>query len=201
MATRRYDADATKSEIIDAAEALFVEHGFANTSTGQIAKAAGVSQSQIHYHFQSKENLWREVHNRVFSDYFEAQLELLTADERGPELIERSMRVYYDFCESRPAFVRIMQFNLLESGGMGGDKSETLLQFGRKIAEREQEAGRMRPDVEAGFVVMLFLGAIHFWFEAKHEFVPKFGFDGEPDDYGERFLETATKIITRGMLP
>lgn len=47
----------TKQRILDTAERLFAEHGYAGTSMRQVTAAAGVNLAAIHYHFGSKDEL------------------------------------------------------------------------------------------------------------------------------------------------
>jgi len=54
----------TKQRILDCAERLFGEHGFADTSMRQITTAADVNLAAIHYHFGSKEFLIQTVFRR-----------------------------------------------------------------------------------------------------------------------------------------
>ena len=55
------DAATPRGHIFLAATQLFAEFGFQGTSTRAIAKAAGVKQVMLHYHFGSKEQLYEEV--------------------------------------------------------------------------------------------------------------------------------------------
>jgi len=52
--------------ILDAAEECFRRAGYATASMREIAEAAGVSKSLLHYHFQSKEHLYLEVLVRIY---------------------------------------------------------------------------------------------------------------------------------------
>jgi len=54
----------TRKRILDAAEALFTEHGFDATTLRQITGAAEVNLAAVNYHFGSKEELIREVFRR-----------------------------------------------------------------------------------------------------------------------------------------
>ncbi len=54
----------TRERILDAAEALFVEHGFEATTMRMITGRAGVNLASINYHFGSKEALVQEVFRR-----------------------------------------------------------------------------------------------------------------------------------------
>jgi AcrR family transcriptional regulator len=57
-------APDTKERILDAAEALFVEQGFAATSLRLITTRAGVNLAAVNYHFGSKEELIKAVFTR-----------------------------------------------------------------------------------------------------------------------------------------
>lgn len=67
----------TRERILDAAEALFAEHGFAGTSVRSVTAAAGTNLNAINYHFGSKEGLFRAVVGRIIRPVNEEQLRLL----------------------------------------------------------------------------------------------------------------------------
>ena len=57
---------ATKDRILEAAETLFIERGFAATSMRAVTGMAGANLAAVHYHFGSKEGLLSAVvHRRV----------------------------------------------------------------------------------------------------------------------------------------
>ena len=55
-----------QGEILDAALLLFSRHGFDGISTAAIAKAAGLSQSVVIYHFETKDAVWRAAMQQLF---------------------------------------------------------------------------------------------------------------------------------------
>ena len=63
------DPEATRAALLEAAETLFLEKGFGNTSLSEIGRQAGITKSLIHHYFGSKEGLWREVKTRRFMQY------------------------------------------------------------------------------------------------------------------------------------
>jgi len=69
---------ATKDRILDAAEALFMEHGYEATSLRAITAAAAVNLAAVNYHFGSKEELFQSVLTRRLDPMNQARLELLT---------------------------------------------------------------------------------------------------------------------------
>jgi AcrR family transcriptional regulator len=60
----RRGATATKGRILDAAEALFMEHGFEATSLRAITAAGDVNLAAVNYHFGTKEELFQAVLTR-----------------------------------------------------------------------------------------------------------------------------------------
>lgn len=46
-----------RQQILDAAAALFVEHGFSATSTRQIAEQVGIRQASLYYHYAGKDDI------------------------------------------------------------------------------------------------------------------------------------------------
>ena len=60
----------TQQKVLRAAVALFLEKGYTKTTTGEIAKAAGIGQSSFFHVFPSKEALLLELVKRMFSGQF-----------------------------------------------------------------------------------------------------------------------------------
>lgn len=58
--------------VLDAAAALFVEHGYAATTLRQIAAAAGIKAGSIYHHFASKEDLFVRILDRGIAVMIEA---------------------------------------------------------------------------------------------------------------------------------
>jgi AcrR family transcriptional regulator len=67
----------TRERILDAAEALFVQHGFAATSLRAIATTGGVNLAATNYHFGSKMGLFAAVFHRRIKPINEERLLLL----------------------------------------------------------------------------------------------------------------------------
>ena len=72
----------TKSRIIDAAEQLFMEHGFEATSLRSLTAAASVNLAAVNYHFGSKEELFQAVLTRRLDPMNQERIDLLERLER-----------------------------------------------------------------------------------------------------------------------
>lgn len=78
----------TRDRILDAAETLFAEHGFAATSLRKITAAAEVNLAAVNYHFGSKEALVEAVFARLLSAVNQdriARLDDVLAEAKGGE--------------------------------------------------------------------------------------------------------------------
>src|SRR6185312_15501809 len=91
----------TKTRILDAAEAQFMEHGFEATSLRGLTSAAGVNLAAVNYHFGSKEELFQAVLTRRLDPMNQERIELLerlARDERrgGKNFLRLLGRAYAD---------------------------------------------------------------------------------------------------------
>jgi AcrR family transcriptional regulator len=74
-------AHETRNRILDAAQALFVAHGFEATSMRMITSEAGVNLAAVNYHFGSKDVLVREVLQRHLRPLNAQRMQALDAAE------------------------------------------------------------------------------------------------------------------------
>jgi len=61
MRVKRLNCNERKTAIVKAVLPVFARNGFANTTTRELASAAGVSEALIYKHFPSKESLYAEI--------------------------------------------------------------------------------------------------------------------------------------------
>ena len=58
MEEEKPEVSNMETRIFEAAEELFLNQGYAKTSTGQIAKLTGCNQALVHYYYRTKDNLF-----------------------------------------------------------------------------------------------------------------------------------------------
>ncbi|MEM5472568.1 TetR/AcrR family transcriptional regulator [Hoeflea sp. AS60] len=61
--------------LLDAALAEFGTHGFAKTTMTDIAKASGLSRTALYNHFQTKEDVFRAISQRLNSEVYQAVMD------------------------------------------------------------------------------------------------------------------------------
>src|SRR3954471_3227822 len=101
----------TKLRILDTAERLFAESGFAATSLRQIISEAGVNLAAVHYHFGSKDELLDAVVTRKAAPVNEERLALLDglpAEAGIPAILDAFLTPMARKAGANPQFVRLM---------------------------------------------------------------------------------------------
>jgi AcrR family transcriptional regulator len=87
----------TETKILEAAEKLFKEKGYALTSTVEIAREAGCNQALVHYYFRSKEKLFTKVFEKIahliLSSFFQIDEKDLSFEDRLKLKIESHFNV------------------------------------------------------------------------------------------------------------
>ncbi len=202
-ATRSRDPEAKRIAILDAAEEAFLERGFGETSTAQIARRAGVTKSLIHHHFGSKEALWNEVKNRRFRGYSDQQMALLREQEPTAELLRESMKMYFRFLRANPQIVRVLAWMFVE-GNQGDDCAELdreLTLAGIEKIRQAQERGELRADLNPGFMLFTFIGMAQHWYQDKALMLDKIGLSADSEAVDEAYLQDAVQIFFEGVLP
>jgi AcrR family transcriptional regulator len=92
----RSDKDV-QERLLDAAEELFCENGFAGTSIREIAAAAKCNLASVSYYFGGKEKLYTEVWRRhilVLRDRQLASIEKVMSEEQGKPSLEGLLRSF-----------------------------------------------------------------------------------------------------------
>jgi AcrR family transcriptional regulator len=83
MATNRERTETTQLALLEAARALFVGKGYGDTSTPEIAVAAGITRGALYHHFADKRDLFRQVLLRE-AMAVAADIEAATPERLGP---------------------------------------------------------------------------------------------------------------------
>jgi len=77
---RTEKGERTRVQILDAALALFREHGYEGTTMRAIARRAGVSLGNAYYYFRSKEHLIQAFYERTHLEHLAASADILATE-------------------------------------------------------------------------------------------------------------------------
>src|SRR5437868_13366323 len=92
LAQKTAARSAAETALLDAAERLLVDVGYAGITTRRLAEEAGVNHGLVHYYFGSNENLLVRALERFTERLIERQRELYAADEPFIEKWRTAMR-------------------------------------------------------------------------------------------------------------
>lgn len=109
-AATRPDGEISRTRILDAAERLLAERGYAGTSIAAISRESGLPASSIYWFFESKQHLTGSVIARAeerFLDAMEVACRAGAPEERLARLMERA------FNDSGPRLPEFLRLELL----------------------------------------------------------------------------------------
>lgn len=196
------DPEATRQALVQAAEEVFLEKGFGNSSLSEIAKRAGITKSLIHHYFGSKNGLWREVKTQRFMHYALKQMEMIKDSVPSAELLRASMAFYFDFLKRNPQIVRVLAWMFLEQDvDECMDVDRELVQMGIEKIRDTQNLGQLRSDIDPRFILFAFIGLCQHWFQDKGHFLESFGAEGLEEDLDNAYLSAMIEIFFNGVLP
>jgi AcrR family transcriptional regulator len=153
-------ADATRRRLRTAALELFVEQGVVETTTRDLAKKAGIAEGTIYRHFESKDELVRDL----FRDHyvrFGAELNRIQAETSGG--IDAKLRAMIDFMcrlyDEEPTlyrFLLLVQHAALPNIRTAPTSPAVIV---RGLVSRAIEQGEI-PDQDPALAASMVLGAI-----------------------------------------
>ncbi len=125
---RARDSQKTREAILDAAEEVFAEHGFAGARIDSIARTSGYNSGLIFRYFGDKLGLYAEVLKRadrevdeLLARVFTPWLENETAFSQARQfraLLETMIQTFFDYLLAHPRLVRILTWEMADGWQM-----------------------------------------------------------------------------------
>lgn len=115
----------SREQLLAVAAKLFARYGYDGVTTVAIAKAVGVRQSMIHYHFKSKALLWEETIHYIMrrrKEVFPINDPSITSLP-PVERVKTHIRLLFDASIKEPEYGRIFQYEAI----VGGERFEWLM--------------------------------------------------------------------------
>jgi AcrR family transcriptional regulator len=196
------DPDQARQDILDAAEMLFADQGYAATSIREVAEAVGVNTALVHYYFGRKPQLLEAVFDRVLeplaatisgirtgrpvslADFAGMFLAMAAAHPNLPRLITRE--VLLPGGQMRPMFME--RFAPRLGGALPG------------IVAAQQQAGTMSNEFKPEAVALFTMSLCAFPFIAQEVATEALGIDYSPAGLAS-FSEQLQRFMERGLSP
>lgn len=94
-----------EQKILESAEKLFMEQGFASTTTAKIAKEAGCNQALVHYYYRTKEQLFERIYKEKMQLMVNSVTNINTSGSTFEEKVVGVINAHWDFLTKNPLIV------------------------------------------------------------------------------------------------
>jgi len=153
--TKKRDAEATRSRILQAAKKEFAKNGLGGARVDEIAESAKANKRMIYHYFGSKEDLFRTVLEEAYMDIREAEKKL-DLDHMPPKAaLETLVRFTWNYYLKNPEFITLVNSeNLHRARHIKGianlpQTMRGLVSMVQGILTRGQESGEFRDGIDA----------------------------------------------------
>ena len=108
MGKRREKNKLVKENYIQAAQSVFVRHGYRGATTSEIAVEAGLSEGNLYRHFDSKHDLLIKIMHHIY-ELYKNHLDDALQPVTGPlEIIEAVFKSHADFIRKHPLEAQVI---------------------------------------------------------------------------------------------
>lgn len=142
---------STEAQILEVAERLFMERGYALTSTVDIAKEVGCNQALVHYYYRSKEKLFQKVFDEKSKLFIQALLSPAPEGLTLEEILRQRIELHFNIIQQSPNLPFLVVNELLTNPDRINILKQNLYRisvdaFGalQSILDKEYAAGKIR---------------------------------------------------------
>lgn len=109
------EAGGTAERVLDAAERLFAERGFAGASLAAICGEVGIAKSSLLHHFPSKKKIYAGVLARIAGDLEAMLAEARRMDGDPPARFRHMIALHLHWTRRRPDYNQLMLRELIDN--------------------------------------------------------------------------------------
>ena len=103
---RQRSRASIERRILEAAESVFAEAGFNGATTAEIARRAGIPKANLHYYFNTKDELYQQVLTGIVNTWLHTADEI-TADADPARALSHYIMAKIDLARERPIPSRV----------------------------------------------------------------------------------------------
>ncbi len=182
--------------LLEAAVRVFARRGFHAARVGDIAEEAGVAHGLLYHYFSSKEEVLETIFRETWADLLAAVRDVEESGEPAQEQLRQVAAILLRSWRRDPDLVRVLVRGVTRSSELDrrvGDVGDAFAAIER-IVRRGQEAGELRPELDARLTSVIFYGAIE---ELLTGWVLELLPDGDEDV--ARAEQTMVEIVSGGL--
>jgi TetR/AcrR family transcriptional regulator len=201
-APQRPRAERTRAAVLEAAEAVFAEKGFAATRLEDVADRVGIRRASIVYYFKDKRELYHAVLASVFGGLHARIEEALSRPDPLPARIEAGVGAWVDYVGARPSIARLI---LREVADATPGNQPAVLEHTRpffelvreQVYERKDAAAASLAPIDPVHLASTIAGATVFFVAAMPKLVPDLALDPVSPAHLAAHREEVLRIVRR----
>jgi len=198
-------ASINPDQILRAALKCFAESGFGGAKITAISKRAKVDDSLLHYHFKSKENLWKKSIETAYKDYLEDTEEVikLFKDMDVLSWSKATIRHAIHYNAKHPELYQIIFHEMT----LKSERSDWIIQhvlepFTKKVylLHKNLKKADLVKDFPLPNLISIYIGALNSFFILHHQMSQQFNIDVFSDEQIDQHADTVIEIIFNSIL-
>lgn len=194
-----------RERILQAAIRAFVDHGYEGASTIEVARAAGVTQPNVHHHFGSKQKLWEAAVDHLFAELRLLDPARLPLDLGPEQRIRALLTSLVDVSARCPDISGLID----RESAVPGERLDhlldrhlrPLLQAAGALVREGQRAGVIAAGLDPDLLLYLAIGGAGHLFKVPAQLSAVFGLDVTSPALRARFARLFTDVILQGVSP
>lgn len=201
--SRKNNPEKTRENILQAAISEFVQQGLAGARVDAIAERTQTSKRMIYYYFNSKEQLYVEVLEKLYGDIRSTESRLHLAELAPQEAIRRLVEFTFDHHDRNVGFVRIVSIENIHNAEYVKRSdaikamNNTILDSLGVILQRGVEEGVFRPGLEPLDVHLLISSFCFYRVSNRHTIGEIFQIDLPEESVKQRHRQMICESVLR----
>ncbi len=187
--------------ILNAAEEVFSELGFAGATTSLIAKRAGIPKANLHYYYPTKETLYQVILGKILSIWLHAAETFDDCDDPA-DALGRYIRAKMEISRSYPLGSKIWAQEIMHGAPQIQGSLETTLKNWTesrvKIIERWIAEKKIDP-INPHYLLYMIWATTQHYADFEHQIGVLNSGHALSDEKYEEAIQTVTRIIVQGI--
>ena len=185
--------------ILEAAESVFAEAGFNGATTAEIARRAAIPKANLHYYFNTKEELYQQVLTGIVNTWLHTADEI-RADAEPATALAHYITAKIELARAQPIPSRVFANELIHGAPHLGTYLATDLrawvEAKAKVIRGWIAAGKMR-EVDPKHLLFMIWASTQTYADFASQITAVLGREPTPQDY-KAVARQMTEIVLRG---
>jgi len=204
---RKNNPEKTRDNILQAAIVEFVAQGLSGARVDAIAERTHTSKRMIYYYFNSKEQLYAEVLEKLYGNIRRTETGLNLDALEPMQAIQRLVEFTFDHHDRNVDFVRIVCIENIHNGENVKQSptiralSQNIVETLDKLLRRGESEGLFRQGVDAIDLHLMISSFCFYRISNRHTFSEIFQIDLVDEQVRQRHKDMICDSVTRYLRP